>query len=153
MAEQLEIFRKDYRFPDYHTKTVELCFKIFDGHTQVRRKFERVSVIQCRIVAFARVRVHRNMTCFSQVSSSLKVKRTTGADSNSPMLLNAEDLELKSISIDGRQLTSRSNRDCKHEREGNASKDRPGHIRVPPFGAYKTHGTRILHGTIILDWY
>ena len=30
-----EKFRKDYKFPDFEIKTVELTFQIFNGHTEV----------------------------------------------------------------------------------------------------------------------
>ena len=34
-AAPVEKFRKDYKVPDYSIQTVELTFKIFNGHTQV----------------------------------------------------------------------------------------------------------------------
>jgi hypothetical protein len=35
-AAPVEKFRKDYKVPDYSIGTVDLTFKIFKGHTQVR---------------------------------------------------------------------------------------------------------------------
>lgn len=41
-AAPVEKFRKDYKFPDYSVRTVDLTFKIYKGHTQVRCVFDKL---------------------------------------------------------------------------------------------------------------
>ncbi len=92
----VEKFRKDYKLPDYFIHTVDLTFKIFSGHTQVRIP----SPFSLNLNPCGELWIF-------QVLSNLKVKRRSGVQPNSPLILDAEDLILNKVSIDGKDLTSR----------------------------------------------
>jgi aminopeptidase N len=92
----VEKFRKDYKVPDYSIQSVDLTFKIFEGHTQVRGM-----PILCS---------NQFTPLFSpevlKVLSSLKIKRRSGVSSAAPLRLDAEDLAVNNLKIDGKEISS-----------------------------------------------
>ena len=98
-----EKFRKDYKFPDFEIKTVELTFQIFNGHTEVHSLLFVVFLV-------------RNPDLYStqnefqicvQVLAKLYVKKSKGAKSDSPLILDGENLTVNKILVDGRVLSTR----------------------------------------------
>ena len=96
MSEPVEKFRKDYKVPDFAIHSVDLTFKIYSSHTQV-----------CFFSQWSKFTPDGPYS-FGKVISLLHIKRNDHATTEAPLVLDAEDLVLNKLCINGNELSAKS---------------------------------------------